>query len=55
VAGAGGTNLLQPLTQEQWQFLWNKATTTEVRDWLFSLISNEAGFDVQSDVVVKMT
>ncbi|MGB2679459.1 MAG: hypothetical protein WAN12_20435 [Candidatus Acidiferrum sp.] len=41
------------LTQAQWQFLWDKATDTTVRDWLFELLT-EDGFDVQHGRVVKL-
>jgi len=53
---------MQALTQEQWQWLWNQRANTsptpsgqqEVNDWLFELIT-ECGYDVQNDVVVKLT
>jgi hypothetical protein len=53
---------MEPLTQEQWQWLWNQRANTSpypsgnaaVNEWLFELIT-EAGFDVRDDVVVKLT
>jgi hypothetical protein len=53
---------MQPLTHEQWQWLWNQRANTsptpegnpEVNDWLFEMIT-EAGYDVRDGVVVKLT
>jgi hypothetical protein len=52
---------MQPLSIEQWQWLWNQRANTsrspqgnaEVNDWLFELIT-ECGFDVRDGAVVKL-